>query len=167
MLGWVRTILPSRFQYKSEKRSPNWGPKNLHKECVHPNRWGDKHTHLKLYGYPKCNYFSLEWDLEMLALLKFVVQNKFRVKNIWVKNYFDQHLSWYENSTNITDIDFPVGSGGYWWCKVIFLSTPTPFYVRLCRVMAELGFWGLKNTLLANWVLDSNSFIPALKYMSN
>ena len=32
MLGWVRTILPSRFQFKFEKRSPNWGPRNLHKD---------------------------------------------------------------------------------------------------------------------------------------
>ena len=45
MLGWVRTILPSRFQFKFEKRSPNWGPRNLHKECAHPSGWRDKHTH--------------------------------------------------------------------------------------------------------------------------
>ena len=45
MLGWVRTVLPSRFQFKFEKRSPNWGPRNLHKECAHPNGWRDKHTH--------------------------------------------------------------------------------------------------------------------------
>ena len=45
MLGWVRTILPSRFHFKFEKRSPNWGPRNLHKECAHPNGWRDKHTH--------------------------------------------------------------------------------------------------------------------------
>ena len=37
ILGWVRTILPSRFQFKFEKRSPNWGPRNLHKECAHPS----------------------------------------------------------------------------------------------------------------------------------
>ena len=45
MLGWVCTILPSRFQSKFEKKKPNWGPRNLQKECAHPNGWRDKHTH--------------------------------------------------------------------------------------------------------------------------
>ena len=30
--------LPSRFQFKFEERSPKWGPRNLRKECAHPNR---------------------------------------------------------------------------------------------------------------------------------
>ena len=37
MLVWGCTILPSRLQFKFKKRSPNWGPRNLQKECAHPN----------------------------------------------------------------------------------------------------------------------------------
>ena len=44
MLGWVCTFFPSRGQLKFHKRSPNWVCRNLHKECVHPNGWRDKHT---------------------------------------------------------------------------------------------------------------------------
>ena len=68
MLGWVRTILPSRFQFKFEKRSPDWGPRNLHKECAHPSGWRDKHTHeyvaepptqVRHHASSKLTYFPL------------------------------------------------------------------------------------------------------------
>ena len=57
MLVWVRTIPPGRFQLK-EKRSRNWGPRNLHKECAHPNRWRDKHTHTHTPIYKKKHTLS-------------------------------------------------------------------------------------------------------------
>ena len=45
LVGVFLELLISRFQFKFKKRSPNWGTRNLHKECAHPNGWRDKHTH--------------------------------------------------------------------------------------------------------------------------
>ena len=42
---WVGSALSSKFEFKFEKRNLNWGPRNLYKECAHPNKWRDKHTH--------------------------------------------------------------------------------------------------------------------------
>ena len=46
---WVGSALsfPVGFSSNSKKWSPIWGPRNLQKECAHPNGWRDKHTHIK------------------------------------------------------------------------------------------------------------------------
>ena len=67
MLGWVRTILPSRFQFKFEKRSPNWGPRNLHKECAHPNGWRDKHTHTHIHIHTHTAITIILFVLSMIS----------------------------------------------------------------------------------------------------
>ena len=76
MLGWVRTILPSRFQFKFEKRSPNWGPRNLHKERSVPTLTGEginTHTsrqHLSISGISYWSDFHQTLKVESLDLVQ-------------------------------------------------------------------------------------------------
>ena len=42
---WSALSFPVGFSSNFEKRSPSWGPRNLHKECAHSNGWSDKHAH--------------------------------------------------------------------------------------------------------------------------
>ena len=53
---WVGSALsfPVGFSSNSKKWSPNWGPRNLQKECAHPNGWRDKHTHTRGSEHKSC-----------------------------------------------------------------------------------------------------------------
>ena len=91
-LGWVHTILPSKFQLKLEKRSHNWGPRNLHKECALPNRWRDKHTLATCYmtldltlatRYLLPYYLTLAtWYLLLVTCYRLLVTRYF-ILNTW------------------------------------------------------------------------------------
>ena len=68
----VPLLVPGRFQFKFEKRSPNRGPRNLHKECAPPNGWRDKQTH------------TLKWQ-EIFKIIK----NKQKRANFPLFRFFD------------------------------------------------------------------------------
>ena len=90
MLGWVRTILSSRFQFKFEKRSPNWGPRNLDKECAHrPTLTGEginTHTDRILFKLFRPNFGGLNFFWTKTSF----EQNIFRTKNFCRKKNSDK-----------------------------------------------------------------------------
>ena len=67
---WVGSALsfPVDFSSNSKKRSPNWSPRNLHKECAHPNGWRDKHT--RTFTHEKINYIWLVFSKKTISCFK-------------------------------------------------------------------------------------------------
>ena len=84
---WFGSALSFPVSFSSENRNLNWGPRNLHKECAHPNRWGDKHTHTHSHFIPsKKDFWYIKvhrYNIFNFILFNFVIYfvNKYMFQN--------------------------------------------------------------------------------------